>query len=156
VTFLTLLLIGSIAMPTSAVAETQSLATCVDQHPVTFSPGISLTSGTSSFRTEPGPITCVGAVDGDEITGPGTFSQHGVAQGDCSQGSLSGTVFITVPTSAGPTKLTIRYQGTYGPAVGVKSAPELVATFVYYPTKGDCITTPVTEIAATQETTLMT
>lgn len=101
-------------------------------------------------------MTCRGEINGQEITGPGTFGEEGVLEGVCSHGSGFGTAAITIPTSSGPTKLTIPYTLRYGPGVGTKSADQFSATFEFYPTEGDCINTPVTEIAFALQAVLKT
>jgi hypothetical protein len=168
--FLLLLLIGLTAIPGLPVvwaessaepslpsaAPFSSTAICSDQHTVTFSPGITLSSGSYTFSTKPGPMTCVGQVKGQAITGPGALAQNGVAEGDCSHGSLAGTLFLSIPTAAGVTNLSIPYKGTYAPGVGLKSADHMSAIFEFYPTRGDCISAPLAEIGALQQTVVTT
>jgi hypothetical protein len=152
--FVGLLLMGLFTGPWLPVASAQSGAICSGEHTVRFSPGITTTSGRTSYTTQGGKITCVGEIHGQKVTGPGTFAQEGFLEGNCLHGAGFGTVFITIPTSDGSTKLSVSHEIMFVPGVGSKSADQLSATFEFYPTKGDCINTPITEIAVVQQTVL--
>jgi hypothetical protein len=149
-----LLLAGLATGPWLPTASAQSAAICSGVHTVRFSPGITTTSGRTSYMTQAGKITCVGQIYGQEVTGPGTFAQEGVLEGDCSHGAGSGTVFIVIPTSGGLTNLIIPHKIMFVPGVGSKSADQLSAIFEFYPTEGNCVNTPITEIAVVQQTLL--
>lgn len=145
----TILLVLMPASPALSAAESESTASCYGTERISFSPGISTTSQEQTFTThgETGTINCYGRVKGHEVTGPGTFGEDGVLEGTCSGGKGSSIISVTIPTSAGSEKLSLRATFTYGPGYGSKYGDSLMGplTFVYYPTQGDCVTAPVTE-----------
>jgi hypothetical protein len=69
--------------------------------------------------------------------------------GTCLSDHGSGTYFFTVPTDAGP----VHFAGTYtessvgpiGHIAGSHPGARLMGDFVFHPTQGDCVSTPVTE-----------
>jgi hypothetical protein len=149
-----LLMIGTSVGPSLPAASAQSTAICLGEHTVSFSPGITTASGKTSYTTQGGTIWCVGEIHGRQVTGPGTFGQEGVLDGNCLYGSGSGTVFITIPASGGSAKLTIPHKIMFVPGVGTKSADQLSAMFEFFPTEGNCVAAPITEIAVVQQTVL--
>lgn len=117
-----------------------------------FSPGFTLTptSGTQNSGGEVGSIDCRGKLQGHNITGPGTIGNEGfLHDSTCLLDHTTGRYFATLPTDAGP----IRIDGTYsllrtGLTLTVEAEqPEAHGTgsALVIPTKGDCLTTPVTE-----------
>jgi hypothetical protein len=116
---------------------------------VSFSPGVGLTSQKTTATThgETGTINCVGAINGHDVTGPGTLGLEGVIRGTCLGGTGSATLSLTVATSAGSEKVSFPATITWGPGVGFKFSDSLVGplTFAFYPTVGDCVTTAATE-----------
>lgn len=101
---------------------------------------------------ETGSITCVGTIDGHRVTGPGSFGFEGIYTGDCFSNVGSGTYFFTVPTDTG----LAHFAGTYtesrlgltGPVNGSQPGARFTGGHVTVPTKGNCVTTPVTEVLA--------
>lgn len=117
-----------------------------------FSPGFTLTptSGIQNSGREVGSITCGGKLQGHNITGPGTFGNEGLLhESTCLLDHSTGRYFATLPTDGGP----IRIEGTYsllrtGLTLTFEAEqPEAHGTgsALVIPTKGDCVTTPVTE-----------
>lgn len=140
-----------VLMPASpAFGAPESAASCLMRAHESFSPGISITPRrvAATSHGETGTINCVGAVNGHRVTGPGTLGFAGFFDVSCAGGTGYETVSATIPTSAGPQKLTFPVKETVGPGVGYKSSDSLMGPlpFVYYPTEGDCVTSPVTEI----------
>lgn len=140
---LVLLLVMTIS---PAVNAAESVATCYGAWHMSFSPGVGATQAKSTFTTngETGTITCVGSLEGHQITGPGTFGQEGVFEGMCLQGTASSTITITIPTSGGPQKLSFVNNMVTGPGFGFKFSESLVGpmSFAFLPIAGDCLTAP--------------
>lgn len=141
-----------VLMPASpAFSASGSTASCLVMSPLSFSPGIRTASQrvTSTSHGETGTITCVGTVNGHEVMGPGTIGFAGFFDVSCLGGTGHETVSVTIPTSAGPEKLNFPVDETVFPGIGYKSSESLLGplAFVYYPTEGNCVTSPVTEVA---------
>lgn len=141
--------VGLIAasLPASAALST---ATCFGSWKVTFSPGLGTTAQEVDSRVENGTIQCMGAVQGSPVTGHGVLAQEGRIHGTALGGTGSGTVTVVIPTLSGVKTVSFDETFTYGPGIGLKSSDSLVGpfTFMFVPTAGDGIFTPVTEIAA--------
>jgi hypothetical protein len=125
-------------------------AICVMMSHLSFSPGITSTSQrvASSTHGETGAITCTGTVNGHQVTGGGTIGFEGFFDISCVGGTGTETVSMTIPTTAGPEKLSFVVNETVLPGSGYKTGDPLVgmAPFVYYPSQGNCVTSPVTEV----------
>jgi len=117
-----------------------------------FSPGITLTptSGTQNSGGEVGSITCSGKLQGRNIARPGTFGNEGfLHESTCLVDHSTGRYFATLPTDAGP----IRIEGTYslvrtGLTLKVdteQAGARGTGSALVIPTRGDCVTSPVTE-----------
>lgn len=117
-----------------------------------FSPGVTLTptSGTQTSGGEVGSITCSGKLQGHNITGPGTFGNEGfLHESTCLLDHSTGRYFATLPTDAG----TVRIEGTYsllrtGLTLTVEAdqpGAHGTGSALVIPSRGDCVTTPVTE-----------
>jgi hypothetical protein len=140
-------------------AAPASQAVCIGQWQDTVTPGIALTPSTATFTSNgpTGEITCVGSVKGHAVTGPGTLAEQGTVQGTCASGSGSGLLAITLPTDGGPVSLIIPAIFTFVGGVGLRSSPPTFpGGFIFVPTRGDCVATPVTAIAIVLHGTLMT
>jgi hypothetical protein len=138
---------------TPAVSVTPSTATCNARWTLKFSPPIAPDPGVSAWTShgETGTIQCAGTVNGHIVTGAGTTGSHGVFEGSCVMGgTASETISITVPTTGGPQKLAFKTTLVVGPGTGIKFSDSFVGLFLfeYYPTKGDCLNTPVEEIVS--------
>lgn len=133
-----------------------STAVCTVSGKIQFSPGLGATSQVVEWKSEKGPIRCIGSVGGSPVTGPGAFREWGSIEGTALAGTGEGTSKASVPTVGGLKKVSLRTTFTYGPGVGVKQSDSLVGPFPFsfYPTAGDGVNTPVTEIAFVGEFTL--
>ncbi|MDX6676099.1 MAG: hypothetical protein QOE31_151 [Solirubrobacteraceae bacterium] len=140
----------------SAQAAGTTSAVCAPQLSVTISPGFRLTpgSGTLSSGGETGSIICSGEVDGHHVTGPGTVGlDETYAQGDCLSHVGTGTVRVSIPTTAGVVHLV-------GAATSRRTALGLLADAQFpgvsysgvglaIPTQGDCLLTPMRQALIT-------
>lgn len=141
-----------LAWPARAGGATN--VTCTFELVTHFSPGFTLTetSGTDQSAGESGFIDCTGTIKGNRVTGRGSAGNAGVYTATCFVDRGSGRYFFTVPTNGGP----LRVEGTYTyERVGLVLVGNLVQpdarghmTLVVVPTKGDCLTTPITEALA--------
>ena len=157
VTALVLTLLATLGVSTASAsprpARSEDLASCqASDFDITVAPGVGMVyeHGTITSHGQTGTIECRGFVKGHEITGPGTFGEEGVIEGDCSGGKGSSTLSFTVPTTGGPARFSIPVTFTYKPGWGWKSADAFMGplVFQYYPLKGDCLTEPITEVRA--------
>lgn len=147
--FAALLLPVLTAWPAHAQGTTK--AGCTFVFPAHFSPGVTRTPGTVAYGSggETGSITCVGTIDSHRVRGPGSFGFEGTYTGDCFSNVGSGTYSFTVPTDAGRK----HFSGTYtesrlghtGPVNASQAGARFTGHHVVVPTKGDCVTTPVTD-----------
>jgi hypothetical protein len=145
---------GAFVSPASANevgAQPDRLATCnVTDVRISLSPGITVTPGKGTFTTHgpTGKLECRGFIQGREITGPGTFAEEGVWEGDCSGGTAASTISVALQTSDGPLTVSFPVKIMFRPGWGWKWSDTLVGplVFQYYPTRGDCLNAPVTEI----------
>jgi hypothetical protein len=103
---------------------------------------------------ETGTITCNGAVNGKQPTGPGTFGvdgRYGTKRGFTCQsgGDVEGVLAFTIPTSSGPEHVTSHFTGTSGGLNNVFSAQyegdRMSGTSEATPQDGDCASRPVTK-----------
>jgi hypothetical protein len=154
---LTLLVTSAPAVPTAAVA--QKGTTCTWEFDVDASPGLSTqpTSGTVVTNGETGTANCNGPVNGNKPTGQGTSGydgRYGTKDGDTCQwgGEGAGIFSITIPTSAGPQRVsdsdnTYEYGGfrAGSPFSGSFKGGRMSGTFDVQPLDGDCASKPVTK-----------
>jgi hypothetical protein len=135
-----------------ALSAGGSTATCSGTWHVSFSsPGVGITPQRVTFASHGATLICVGTVAGSPVTGPGTFGEEGVLGGTCLMGTGSGTLSVTIPTSAGLAKMrNVAFRLSTGPGFGFKYSDLFIGPliFVYLPTQGNCVTAGVTEIAA--------
>ena len=146
------------ASPASAAGE--SVAVCQGAWNVSFASGLGTTAKRVAFTThgESGSFNCVGVVRGNPVTGSGTFGQEGFVEGTVLMGAGTSTISLTIPTSAGPQKLSFQDTFTYFPGIGFKQGGPLVGplTWVFRPTAGNGVTEPVTEIGVVGEAVIRT
>lgn len=137
--------------PTPA-ASAASSAACVHQWTDTVTPGTTTTNQRALFSShgETGTIQCSGTVQGRQVTGPGTFGEVGVIEGSCSSALGQALFSITLPTGGGPVHLRFPVTFSLGPGAGQTSGDAFPGAFVVRPVKGDCVSTPVTEITVTR------
>ena len=137
------------AAATEPAAPVGSEAVCVAQWLDTLTPGISLTPSTVTFTSNgpTGTITCVGSVRGHAVTGPGTFGEQGRISGTCASGSGEAIFTMTIPTDGGPQTVIVPAVFTTVGTVGLRPTGTFPGGFVAVPAQGDCVTTPITQIA---------
>jgi hypothetical protein len=87
-------------------------------------------------------------------TGPGTFVEDGVINGNCSSGSGEVNFSFSIPTSGGLQKFRLSFAFVYGPGGGTSRTSEFPGVFAFYPTAGDCLHAPVTEFRVVRTGTL--
>jgi hypothetical protein len=135
-----------------AAAAAGGSAACVHQWTDTVTPGTTMSTQRAVFSShgETGTIRCSGTVQGRQVTGPGSFGEEGVIEGSCGSGRGQALFSITLPTSGGPVHLRIPVTFTLGPGAGHAEGDVFPGAFVVRPVKGDCVTTPATEIAVTR------
>lgn len=148
-------------------AQESDSTPCTAEFDLTLSPGLSNTpsSGTFTSGGETGTIECQGNVNGKKATGPGTFGsegRYGTEDPDtCTSGGEGEAIqTFTVPTVDGDERVVNEGTITYGALEGGGlisgrfRGPRFSGTFEVTPTKGDCVTEPVTEIHVSLEGTL--
>lgn len=150
-----------LAVPLPARAAGVTYASCVFSGTASFSPGLSVAASSGSYGSKSADVTCVGTFDGKLAAGTGTFAFEGqYTDGTCLGHRGSGTYSLTIPTTTG----TITLSGTYSEnriaASGfpVASHPGAVFNGHYdiIPTRGDCVTTPITEVTFVMSGTFTT
>jgi hypothetical protein len=152
-------LIAGLGVGTASAAERVSAiappsvgpvnAYCHFEFPLTISPGLSVTPRSAKLTSggRSGRVTCSGHVYGKAITGTGTVAvrAHAVAS-TCGYGSGTGETRLELPTADGTVKVkypfTFHYVGATGSFMGKKAS----GGFVFAPTKGDCVTAPITKV----------
>lgn len=156
-TRLLLLCLGVLApvamMPGPApAAAAGSTAICFHQWTDTLTPGATSGPQHAAFSShgETGVIQCSGTVRGLQITGQGTFGEEGSVEGSCSSGTGQAVFSFTLPTSGGAQHFQVPVTFTFGPGLGQTSSDVFPGAFAVRPVKGDCVTTPVTEIAVSR------
>lgn len=138
---------GSAAGPTS----------CTFTVDLSMSPGLSrqASSGTFDSGGQTGTVSCDGPVDGRQPTGAGTFgvAGHYAGQGPdgcASGGQGDGVQDFTLPTDGGSTSvrntMTFTYGARGGGVGGEIKGDRYSGTFEVHPKKGDCFSSPVTEV----------
>jgi hypothetical protein len=149
-------LAGFAALP-PAHAQGATNAICALAFSLHFSPGLTLMPSTGSDGSggETGSISCTGTFDGHRVTGPGSFGfQSAVYTSTCLGDNAAGsTYFFTVPTDAGRkhfvgTVSDIRIGLTLV-VKGSQPGAHVSGVFVVVPTKGDCLTAPLTDALGT-------
>jgi len=75
--------------------------------------------------------------------------------GNCLQGTGSGTVRLSIPI-AGGTNFTVSEKYTFGyvGVVGTLSGPMFSGVFEFLPQSGDCLLTPLTQVAVLAQGTI--
>jgi hypothetical protein len=100
-----------------------------------------------------GTATCAGTVDGQQVTGPGTFGLNGRAVGDCTGGSGGGSFVLRIPTTGGTKTVTGKFNDSYSDLSSANGSPhvtgDLTGSSTILSAEGDCFTTPVTHYTET-------
>lgn len=147
-----LAVIGSVLVGAGVPAGGAEGTHCDGGWDVTIDPGVSLTAGKGTFTTNgpTGTIECDGPVNGQTPSGVGKLSVDGETNGDC--GGVEGPfkMSFTIPTESGDQvvdldgKFTFGLRHGHGPLSGDIKSSRLNGTFDFAPSKGDCISAPVT------------
>lgn len=143
--------LGLVQIDLGEASGPRTSALCTFTFSVYMSPGFSLTRQQVDFesRGETGSVHCTGKLGGHAVTGPGSAGLEGSHIGDCVSDSGSGRYFMTVPTESGPK----HFEGTFnesrmglnGLVEGSEPGARFRGTYVVVPTRGDCVSTPITE-----------
>jgi hypothetical protein len=138
------------AAPAHAADATAALCTNRSPSTITITPGFSLapSSGTITTNGQTGSITCIGKIAGHSVTGPGSIGiEEAYADGTCTSHTGSGTVSVTIPTTAGIQHLSgalterrtalvlradVQFPGGHFSGIGI-----------VLPTVGNCFVTPL-------------
>jgi len=92
-----------------------------------------------------GTAVCTGTVDGQPVTGPGRFGNTLQGVTTCTEGSLTGTFVLKIPTAAGEQTITGRFAETVVAPFAAVFTGDLTGTVVSAVLlEGDCVTTPLT------------
>lgn len=154
----TLVLLSGSATPAAPARAAAAETTCVYEHDVVASPGLSTSASSGSVASggETGTVTCDGPVNGKRPTGPGTSGadgRYGTKDGDtCQAGGEGDAVYsFTIPTSGGAENIDDPMAYTYGafkagaPFSGKFQGERTSGTFDVQPIDGDCASNPVTK-----------
>lgn len=147
-----------VAVPGGSEANAAAAGTrCTYEHEADVSPGLALQETAGTVRDDPGRpghVECDGPIYGFTPTGPGTFLVSARYHGDCLRGGGGDTdVTFTFPSADGERSVSDTATWTFGgPSQDPRNGPVRVhweaKSFVLEgaatPTKGDCITAPVT------------
>jgi len=140
----------------AAPAHAADTAVCTVSHPLMLSPGLTLAPGQhGSTNHSIGAINCLGSLNGHQIVGPGSVTDDGILVGSCVQGTGSGTFRFSIPIAGGTNfpvseKFTFRYVGI----VGTFSGTMFSGGFEFLPQSGDCLLTPLTQVAVLAQGTI--
>jgi transposase len=142
---------ASAAEPAFAVAPPSAgpvNAYCHYEFNLTISPGLSVTPRSAKATTggRTGKITCSGRVYGKAITGPGTVGTRVRAVAStCAYGHGTAEAWLELPTADGTVKVQYRYTFNYVGATGSFMGKKASGGFAFAPTKGNCVTAPITK-----------
>ena len=150
----------------SAQAQAESNAVCSMVWKAYFSPGFTMTKGKGIYGTgvgmtgaETGLMTCAGTINGQRVTGPGTFGHKGETwDGNCFGNQGAGTYSYTIPTAGGVQHATGTYTESRGinqegpvearqPGAAFHGRHQVLPTGVVT-SQEDCMSRPVTEVDA--------
>jgi hypothetical protein len=140
----------------AAPAHAADTAICTVSHPLTLSPGLTLTPGQHEYTNNSiGTINCLGSLNGRQIVGPGSVTNEGHLTGTCAQGTGSGEFQFLIPI-AGGTEFPVveKYTSHYVGIVGTISGPVFSGAFEFLPQSGDCLLTPLTQVAVLAQGTI--
>jgi hypothetical protein len=154
---LVVLLIGLILTAAPAVQAADN-ALCTVSGRLTLKPGLTFTSGTSTFASHgpTGTIDCHGSVKGHRVTGSGTLANSGLIVGSCSQSTGSGRFVARIPTSEGTRRVSGSYTFRALGAVGTFSGPPFSGAFEFRAEAGDCVNAPLTQVTVLGQGVLTT
>ncbi len=90
-----------------------------------------------------GTATCTGTINGQPVTGPGSFAVNNQALGNCTQAIGAATFVLKIPTASATETIAGRY--TIHIPAAVPLTGDLTGTVAVVSAVGDCITTPITQ-----------
>ena len=140
----------------AAPAHAADTAVCTVSHPLMLSPGLTLAPGQhGSTNHSIGAINCLGSLNGHQIVGPGSVTDDGILVGSCLQGTGSGTFRFSIPIAGGTNfPVSETYTFHYVGIVGTFSGPVFSGAFEFLPQSGDCLLTPLTQVAVLAQGTI--
>ena len=152
----TAVLVATVTGPIAPGAEAAEETTCkVTGLVLEITPGMSNRdpSSGSFYSTTPGRAECEGRVQGADPTGPGVYTvagRYGTEDPDtCSAGEGWGVNRVEFPTDSGTKVVRSAFTAKLGGdklVTGTFDGDYTSGTFdLIRPTKGDCVSTPVTE-----------
>jgi hypothetical protein len=89
-----------------------------------------------------GTATCTGTVNGQPVTGIGSFAVNTQVLGNCTQANGASTFVLKIPTAGGTKTVAGRYTVHIPSAVPLTG--DLTGTVTIVSAVGDCVTTPIT------------
>jgi len=89
-----------------------------------------------------GTATCTGTVNGQPVTGIGSFAVNTQVLGNCTQATGASTFVLKIPTAGGTKTVAGRYTVHIPSAVPLTG--DLTGTVTIVSAVGDCVTTPIT------------
>jgi len=151
--------VRALALPLDDDDSNRKDAECFIDKYDDLSPGLSLSPSSGTVVTsQPGIIECHGKINGSLPTGDGQVTEvarYGTKDPDTctSGGEGDGKLDISVPTKAGLQVFSVTFTFTYGEpstrggiVAGKFQGEGAHGTFDATPKKGDCITTPVSNV----------
>jgi hypothetical protein len=133
------------AAPASADDPVADL-TCTITVTTDVNPGLTSAGGTQAVTSHglTGTADCTGTVNGEPVTGTGTFAVDTVVHAtSCTESTGEGTFVLKIPTASGTQTVVGRFSSvtTGGNTI---STGDLTGTFDVVATDGDCVNTPIT------------
>jgi hypothetical protein len=131
------------ADPPSVNLDCEILIT-VDIHPGTTTELREITATTNGFT---GVADCTGTVNGEPVTGDGSFNSITTGVSSCTETSTTSYFVLRIPTASGVQTIPGSYTTTAFPVV---LSGDLNGTVEFYssPREGDCFNTPLTQTTA--------
>jgi hypothetical protein len=136
------------AVPVSADASKSVNLACTITLTLDINPGLTpeVHHFTSVTRGLTGTANCTGTVNGQQVTGPGSFQTSGQAVGSCTSFSGKGNFVLRVPTAAGVQTIPGHLAFSGSPTTPVIITGDLTGTSKVISAVGDCFTTPTTQL----------
>lgn len=92
-----------------------------------------------------GTANCTGTVDGQQVTGPGSFLFNSHGAGNCASGSGAGNFVLRIPATGAAKTVPGLYHFSFGsvpPGITVLTG-DLAGTLTPISADGDCVNTPL-------------
>lgn len=141
------------AAPASADSPPVVDLNCTTTVTVHNTPGVSpeVTTFSVSSRGFTGTANCTGTINGEPVTGPGSFLVNEAVSGTpnpCVSAAGHGTFVLMIPTASGTQTVAGQFDLTASAATGTVHTGDLTGTSHTIAANGNCVTTPVTESTA--------